>query len=193
MSNLKDKIWLTSKTRMFSEKRYRLYHLTSHLCLTYMSLLIIITSVFSGELALVVQYLDKIIITLALLLFTTSLIIYGFGFSEMANKHRDCYLKLQGLEQNFDEQSDPGAVYQEILSCYPNHAQRDYEDLVLDRTLFGTRRLQSGEENINWTVWMLLKKVIRVAAFGVVILVILALPFVLHFSFISLFLVVPAG
>ena len=189
MSSLRDKIWLTCKIRMFSERRYRLYDVTSHLLLSYMSLLIIVAFVFSDELGSEVPHFDKIAITLALFLFTTSLIIYGFRFSEMANKHRDCYLKLQGLEQNFDQQSDPGTAYQEILSCYPNHAQRDFEDLVLDRTCFGNRRVHSGEEEITWTGWMLLKKVIRFFAFWFLILVPLLLvtflflrPFLSDFS-----------
>lgn len=142
MSNLKDKIWLTCKTRMHSEKRYRLYDMTSHLFLSYMSLLMIVASVFSKELAFEVPHFNIITIILALFLFTTSLIIYGFRFSEMANKHRDCYLKLQGLEQNLDQQSDPGIAYQEILTCYPNHAEMDFEDLVLARTFFGNSKLK---------------------------------------------------
>ncbi|MCB7130127.1 MAG: SLATT domain-containing protein [Candidatus Brocadiales bacterium] len=170
MSILKDRIWITCKTRMFSEKRYRWYDLASHFFLTYMSLLIIVAFVFSNELVLAVPHFDKITITLALFVFTTSLIIYGFRFSEMANKHRDCYLKLQHLERTFDQQSDPEAAYQEILSCYPNHEQRDYEDLVLDRTFFGKRGLKIGEERIKWTYWLLLKKAIRFVVFWFLIL-----------------------
>ena len=186
MSNLKDKMWLTCKARMISEKRYRLYDVTSHLFLTYISLLMIVASVFFDELALEVPNFRIITIILALFLFATSLIIYGFKFSEMANKHRDCYLKLQGLEQDFDHQSDPGSAYQEILSCYPNHAQRDFEDLVLARTCFGKSNLQSGEKEITWTISMLLKKIIRIFGFC---LLILSPPILVTFLFLKSFII----
>ena len=190
MSNLKDRIWVTSRSRVFSENRYRLYDLTSHLFLTYMALLMIIASVFSKELGLVVRHFEKITILLALFLFTTSLVIYGFRFSEMAGKHRDCYLKLQGLELNFDGLSDPSTLYQEILSCYPNHAQRDYENFIIDRTLFKAAKLTVDKEAISWTKWMLLKKVVRIAAFWFLVL---APPFSITYLFSSPFLAGPSG
>ena len=104
----------------------------------------------------------------------------------MANKHRDCYLKLQGLEQDFDQQSDPGIAYQEILSCYHNHAQKDFEDLVLARTCFGKDKLQSGEKEITWTILMLLKKIFRIFGFW---LLILAPIFLVTFLFLKSFLI----
>ncbi len=155
---------------MNSERRYRLYDITSHLFLTYMSFLLIISSVFSDELRLTIEYLDKITATLALFIFTTSLIIYAFKFSERADKYRECYLRLQGLEQSFDNEKDAVGAYQEILSGYPNHSPTDYEDLVLDRTFFGNRTLQTDGEPIKWTSWMLLKKVLRFITFWLVVL-----------------------
>lgn len=171
MSNLEDKIWITGKTRIFSEKRYRLYDVTSHLCLTYMSFLMIVASVFSKEIAAVLPHFDKITITLALFLFTMSMVIYGFKFSLIANQHRDCYLKLQALEQNFGQLLDPGAAYQEILTGYPNHSSWDYESLILERSLFGNGVLKSGGEEIKWTYWILLKKIFRLTVFLTLIIV----------------------
>lgn len=156
---------------MFSERRYRLYDRTSHLFLTYMSLLMIIAVIFSGELADSVPHLNEIRITLALFVFTTSLIIYGFKFSEIADKHRNCYLKLQALGQNFEKETDPAQAYQDILSDFPNHASWDYDDLILDRTLFRKSKLNVGDTEITWTVWILLKKVIRLFVFGISILI----------------------
>lgn len=165
MSNLKDKIWITYKTRTFSEKRFRLYDRCSHLSLAYMSLLMILATVFSEKLAKAVPHFDVIIITVPLFLFTVTLIILGYRYSRTADDFRECYLKLQALEQNFDNEDDPIGAYHNILACYPNHSPWDYENLVLERTLFGNETLHIGDMPIKWRPWMLLRKVLRTVAF----------------------------
>lgn len=185
MSILKDRIWITCKTRMYSERRYRLYDVTSHIFLSYMSLLIIIAAVFSDELSKSVSHFGAITIILSLFLFATTLIVSGFKFSETANKHRDCYLKLQNLEQTFDQHADAAAAYDQILNLYPNHAQRDYEALVLDRTLFGRGSLMSGQTKITWDYWILFKKISRFISFWVLII---SVPLYISYLFLWPFL-----
>lgn len=156
---------------MFSEKRYRTYDIASNIVQTYMAVLMLAASVFSDELRATVPLFDKITIVLSLFLFGSSLIIYGFRFVETANKHRDCYLKLQRLIESYERQSDPGAAYHDILAQFPNHAPRDYEDFVLSGTLFDRKTLKIGDKAITWTAWMLISKVMREAVFWLLILI----------------------
>ena len=165
MSNLKDRVWLTSKSHIFAEVRFNLYDVTSHIFLTSMSLLMIIAAIFYQEFATHIPYFDKITVTISLIIFTTSLIIYGFKFKEIANLHRECYLKLQALEREFDNNPEPEKIYQTILDQYPNHSPRDYEELILARTCFGNETLSNGGREITWTFWMLLMKAIRFVIF----------------------------
>lgn len=170
---------------MISEKRYQRYDLMSHLFLSYMSALVIFASIFSQELAAAVPQFHKIAIVLSLALFTTSIIIYGFRFSDRATAYRHCYLKLQSLEESFDSQPDPASAYDRILAAYPNHAQSDYEDLILNRTLFANRKLQVGDETLTWTWFVLIKRTACLLTFWFVVLgpplfftTLFALPFI---------------
>jgi len=181
-NNLRDKIWITCKTRMVSERRYRTYDTASHLFLTYMSVLMIAVSLFSDQIRSEIPYFDKVAIAIAVALFATTLVVSGFKFSDAANKHRECYLKLQYLDENFDTVADVAKKYNEILLNYPNHAQRDYETLVLNRTLFSSRNMKIGDEEITWSVWMLVGKLIRFAGFASLII---ALPLSVTILFVT--------
>lgn len=158
MDNLKDKIWLTSRSRVYAEKRLRLYNLTFQALLTYMSVLMIGASVFSDELRVTVQYFDKIRICLSVSLLVVSLVIVASRFSENANMYRKCYLELDNLYLNFEKEPNPGQKYQEILFDSPNHADRDYENMVISRTLVENKTLNSGKESIKWTWGMVAAK-----------------------------------
>ena len=78
---LLDNIWVTSKTRMIAEERYRSYSLAAHIFTSYYSLLLIIFSIFSSDISGFTAEFDKIILTLAVLVFSLSLILGGFHFS----------------------------------------------------------------------------------------------------------------
>lgn len=166
MNDLKDKIWLTAHARMVSEQRYRQYDLASHLFLSYMSLLMIVSVIYSNELQGRIPHFEKISLIISLLIFSTSLIMYGFKFSETASSYRECYLKLQSMLNSFDSYSDAGSKYDEILSACRNHASADFEALVIERTLFKKCGLSSGGKEIRWDILMLLKYITRRLAFS---------------------------
>ena len=73
MNTLKDRIWITAKTRMISERRYRRYELVSHILLAYLSFLLIASSLFNEDLSRYVPYFDKINIVISVFLFAASL------------------------------------------------------------------------------------------------------------------------
>lgn len=129
-----DNIWLTSKTRMQAEKRYKKYSLISHLFLSYYALLLIFLSIFSKSITTPLP-LSQINIALATAIFGASLIVYGFKFGETAQSHRECYLRLQRLIALENDEHELTAQYHEIIAGYPNHSASDYEDLIIDRTL----------------------------------------------------------
>jgi len=165
MADLADKIWITAHSRMYSEKRYKIYDISSHIFLSYLSLLLIVGSIFSKDLGGYLAHFDKLMVTLSLLVFTTSLIIYGFKFGEKSNQYRECYLKLQALGQNLKNVNSPEQEYASILECYPNHPDRDYHDFIISKTLIDRGTITSGGENISWTLWMLGTKIIRIVTY----------------------------
>jgi hypothetical protein len=147
-ATLRDKIWKTMKSRMRAESRYRSYDLAAHLLTTYYSLSIIFAAVFSDDLRQLIPQADKIVIALSILVFSLSLVLLGFRFSETASKHRECYLRLQRLH-NDAEPMDLPQRYHDILEHYPNHAERDYNDMVVQAVTFSGKSIKvagSAEE-----------------------------------------------
>ena len=169
MDNLKDKIWLTSKSRVYSEERIRRYSITAHLLLTYMSVLMIVVSVFSDELRETVPYFEKIRISLSVLLLAGSLVILNARFPEKAEIFRKCYLELDELYRNFEKESDPAQKYAEILSLCPNHAGRDYKNMVVDKTLLEGKKLHSGDEEIRCTKAMIMMRFARHGSYWIAV------------------------
>jgi hypothetical protein len=165
MADLADKIWITARVRIYSEKRYKKYDISFHIFLSFLSLLLIIGSVFFQELSVYLSHFGKLMITLSLLVFATSLIIYGFKFGEKSNLYRDCYLKLNALEQNLENVNSPNNAYESILECYPNHSDWDYHDFIISKTLFSGETITSNGHPIKLTWWMLAGKIIRFVAY----------------------------
>lgn len=171
MSNKDDKeyteannVWLTLKSRMHAENRYKSYSLVSHLLLSYYALIMIFISIFSNNLPPYLP-LTQINIALSTAILSASLIIYGFKFGETAQLHRECYLRLQRLLALVDDEKILVEKYHEIISGYPNHSTNDYDDLVIDRTLTKKGTLGNSKGPVRWTGWMLFKKIVRWVTF----------------------------
>ena len=171
MDDLKDKIWITRHSRIYSEKRYKLYDVTSHIFLSFISLLLIFGSIFSEDIGGYSTYFDKIMIFISLLVFSTSLIVYGFKFEGKSKQYRECYLKLQDLEQNLQNLKFPEQEYISILKDYPNHSDRDYHDFIFSRNFFNDMEITIGKKKIRWTWWMLMGKVVRFIMFWCLLLI----------------------
>jgi hypothetical protein len=139
------RIWLTYKTRIISEKRFKGYALVSHLALTWYAFLSIVFSIFQTNIAktLGVEGATQASLVIAVLTFGLSLIIYGFKFEEYARVHRDCYLRMQSVYQSNSTDDVKLDEYRKLLEHYPNHSARDYQRFLMagwkaDRVLIGT-------------------------------------------------------
>ncbi|RJF79327.1 SLATT domain-containing protein [Azospirillum cavernae] len=133
MKDVRDRIWITSKVRMISERRYLSYESTAHLLMNTFSGILLLTSIYPDEIGRSVPGLSKINVAFSLLIFGSSLLVYGFKFGETAAKHRECYLKLQRLLDSNKDDEDNFEKYHDILENYPNQSDRDYYDFVFER------------------------------------------------------------
>jgi hypothetical protein len=157
--------WITSKSRMYAEKRLRLYDWVAHLLLSWLSLSVIAWSVVrsSVENGALIDLYSAI---LSVFVFAFSVIVFGFKFGEGAAQHRECYLRLQKLLDSGASSDEFTQQYHEILAGYGNHGSWDYESVVLSLTLFnkreGQERALQGKDgsSIVWSWVMLLKHVI---------------------------------
>jgi len=130
--------------------------------------------------------LDTYTAVLSVFVFAFSIITFGFRFGETATLHRECYLRLQKLHDEKIDAEKLTSQYHEILSAYSNHNDRDYESLVIERTLLNGRKVwgKDGRE-INWTGSMLVKLVLRTTAFWLITVAFLLLgsvPYLLIFK-----------
>jgi hypothetical protein len=167
-STAADNIWLTSKTRMRAEKRYKTYSLISHLLLSYYAFLLIVHSIFSNP-AATSPSSSQINLALSVAIFGVSIIVYGFNFGETAQLHRDCYLRLQRLLDLVKDEHELLAEYHKILAGYPNHSNDDFEDLIIDRTFVRNTSLRNSKGPIVWTKMILFKKAVRLLIFWAII------------------------
>lgn len=143
---MSDRIWKTYKTRMHSEKRYRLYDRVSHLMLSYYTLCLISYSIVEIGRPNTVPYFDVAALILTVLIFACSLIVWGFQFAATANSYRDCYLELQQLYFNFQNTKKDNDAYVAILRKYPNHSDRDYQTLlILQKHYYGEPVTEGGK------------------------------------------------
>ena len=165
LNDTKTAIWITSKCRMQSERRFRRYNVTSHLLLSWLSLSVISWAVARGSIEQS-TYLDIYTAIMSTFIFAFSIIVFGFRFGETAAQHRECYLKLMKLYDGNLPDEDLKRQYQEVLGAHENHSTWDYESLILDRTLLKNDNLwTSSESKISWTPIMLFKHVILVSIF----------------------------
>lgn len=127
-----ENIWITSKSRMNSEKRNRLYGTAAHVLLHYFATLLVVHSIIHPQADSLEQY-EQANTILSIAVLVASLVVHGFKFGEKAQLHRDCYLRLQKLTSEESRKKQLVVGYNEILAGYPNHHDRDYEDLIISR------------------------------------------------------------
>lgn len=169
-SSIQDRIWVTAKCRVMAENRYKRYSVASHLLLSYYAILLVVSSTIPNILS------PELEIFVSIVTFAASLIIYGFKFDQTGSLHRDCYLRLDDLRgQNLDD----GLTferYQTLLAGFPNHADRDYEDLIIDRTLLKSKTMWDESGPVTWNGYMLFRKTIRFLFFWITILSLACIP-----------------
>ena len=173
-------IWLTSKARMLSHARFKLYDRLSHLTLTAYSILLLAFSIFENHLlnTPIGPYTSEISVVLSVSVLCASLIIWGLKFDKTANKHRQCYIALQELYDNTQARSDK-LTYYKILKEYPNHSTFDYDRMIYTNIWCQHKILKNQQSEIKfgwkqfWLYWV--NRVVRFAIGAIVVL----LPFLL--------------
>lgn len=154
---IKNRIWMTAKSRIHAEKRYRHYNIVSHIILVFLSIGVIGSTLLKGDLPPIIP-LDELTILLSVFVMAATIVVFGFRFGEIATLHRECYLRLQSLLDRDETIDEFKRCYHEILGAYPNHASIDYESLVLDRTFLTKKNLKRLDgEPIDWDRRMLAK------------------------------------
>ncbi|WP_083464290.1 SLATT domain-containing protein [Phaeobacter sp. 11ANDIMAR09] len=154
---VKDRIWITCKSRIYAERRFRRYDVISHLALSMLSIIVIAITLLRDLLPAEVP-LDAYTVVYSVFILAASIIVFGFKFGEIATLHRECYLRLQRLHDSNENASELLQQYHDILSSYPNHSDTDYESLVIGRTFPNKKNMHSPTGTpISWSFWMLVR------------------------------------
>jgi hypothetical protein len=178
VGSIKDRIWLTSRARMISERKALRNQTCSYLAVTYYSLFVIIISLFSDYYRLFYGNFEEINISASVVVLAASLVAGGFRFETRAAAFRECYLRLQKLHGEEIPESDKEKSYMELLSAYPNHPTRDYYDFVLRLTLFEKKPLNNGDHALNWQNSMLASFLFRGAVFYASMIILFTAPII---------------
>lgn len=131
---IKDKIWLTSKTRMNSEvrlKRYDSYANTLIILYSFTLICISISRLIDDN--AYIDNLNQVILSLGV--FSLSIMIYYADFRGKAAAFRECYLRLDRISDTEKNEEELIKGYHEILLSYPNHDDMDFYKLVIGNPL----------------------------------------------------------
>ncbi|TCA03821.1 SLATT domain-containing protein [Rhizobium leguminosarum bv. viciae] len=161
LSNVDDRIWITSRVRMIAERKAIRNQNVSYISVTYYSLFTVILSVFSKFYVLTYPLLEEINLSASVVVLVASLVAGGFRFETRANIFRECYLKLQKLQSKNITEEERLAEYLDILEIYPNHSDRDYYDLIVNHTYWEGKKLNMGETSLIPTSYMWLSYIVR--------------------------------
>lgn len=149
-----DRIWITSRVRMISERKALRNQNFSYIIVTYYSLFTVILSVFSSYYSKTYLLLEQLNLSASVVVLVASLVAGGFRFESSATVFRECYLKLQKLLAEDLPPSVKAERYSEILWDYPNHSSNDYYDFIVNHTLWENKNLNSGDDVLKYTLYM---------------------------------------
>jgi hypothetical protein len=173
MSVLKDKIWLTSKTRMTSERRCQNISHVLNITVAWYSLLLILVSIEQLVKGMSASA-SALSVIFSVSVFTLSLVIPAVNFSGAAEQFRSCYLNLDRLLTEEISDSELARRYHDTLSHYPNHLEFDHDTMIVSSALRG-RRLENADGDLKPTIFQWAKVVFvhAVALFATVAALIL--------------------
>lgn len=161
LSNVDDRIWITSRVRMIAERKAIRNQNFSYIAVTYYSLFTVILSVFSKFYVQTYSMLEEINLSASVVVLVASLVAGGFRFETRANIYRECYLKLQRLESRGLGDEEKLAEYLDILDIYPNHSEKDYYDLIINHTHWEGKNLNIGDKSLSPTRFMWISYLFR--------------------------------
>lgn len=161
LSNVDDRIWITSRVRMIAERKAILNQNVSYISVTYYSLFTVVLSIFSKFYKLTYPLLEEINLSASVVVLVASLVAGGFRFESRANIFRECYLKLQKLQSKNIDEDERFKEYIDILEIYPNHYQKDYYDLIVNHTYWEGKELSIGGNPLIPTRYMWISYIFR--------------------------------
>lgn len=181
--NLSDKIWITRKTRIFTEKRLLNYAHLSEIFVIIFSLFMVFFSIWNYLNSS--QNISFLMICGAIALLAVSIFLSSQKFNERANAMRNCYIRLHDLYYKvMDCESSQKkelldtclTSYNDILINIENHTGYDYRCLRYslrkdtDCTLPSYTRFDFAQ--------FIAEKIIRILA----VLILFLIPFLLSFT-----------
>jgi hypothetical protein len=178
LSNVDDRIWITSRVRMIAERKAIRNQNVSYLSVTYYSLFTVILSIFSKYYLLTYSLLEEINLSASVIVLVASLVAGGFRFESRANVFRECYLKLQKLQGKTVCTDERLSQYLEILDIYPNHSNKDYYDLIINHTYWEGKKLAIGDIPLVPTSFMWLSYFTRHIFYYACVTLLFAIPLI---------------
>lgn len=174
MSGLRDRIWLTSKTRMTSERRCRTISHVMNATVAWYSLLLIFVSI--DQLVTGMSPRASVLsVIFSVSVFTLSLIIPALNFSGASEQFRSCYLNLDRLLAEEVSDNELARRYHDTLSHYPNHLEFDHDTMIVSSALRG-RRLENATGELKPTLFQWAKVVSVHAILFIATVAVLILP-----------------
>ncbi|MEO7329566.1 MAG: SLATT domain-containing protein [Minicystis sp.] len=159
-----EKIYLTYKTRMTSERRLRNSAKITNLLLAWYSFSLIVFSLIDLSKILTISNFSVISAVGSIAIFGTSLYIYGEHYSERAENFRNCYLKLKALYESSLSTPEKMQRYADVLEIYENQTDEDYDEMMFDAFLRGQNLLNAeGPIRITTVKFLMVfcKRVVR--------------------------------
>lgn len=182
MSGIDTVIWFTEKSRIFAERRYRSYEKISHFLISYYSLSIIVISIWDTRGIELFGDSGLTLISMSVVVFGLSILMYSQSFGAIADKHRECYLRLHKLNLIEDEKEKENKYY-DILDFYPNHLSSDYDSFVIEQKIKRNKTLyDSKKEEIIVTRKLLFVYYLHKSLNIFLGVVFVLLPFIIAFS-----------
>jgi hypothetical protein len=177
---LSDKVWITRKSRIYTEERLRFRSQLSQILIVYYSLFLVLLSLLN----LIYQNandVDMLLIFGSLIVLVFSVYIYSQKYEERSLNMRNCYIALDRIYYQLKKAEDKNDTdridllhteYLTLLSHIENHT--DYDYLCFRHSM---RNQQSTLP--QFTIWDHLLFILQLAIRYVLIFLFFLIPFIL--------------
>lgn len=186
MSSLSNKIWITRKTRIYTEQRLLKKSSITQAVMIFYSFLLVALSIW--VLVNPDKHLEIYLIVSSVAILISSIFISSQRYSERAMMIRNCYIRLDELcsranilEKMNDEEriSQVESEYTNILINVENHS--DYDYLCMRYSLRNIEDSYLPKFTNHDYIRYILSKFIR----GLIIIIIFVLPFIISYIMIK--------
>ncbi|WP_226019823.1 SLATT domain-containing protein [Novosphingobium sp. FKTRR1] len=127
-----ENIYLTSKSRMESEKRLRRDGKYCNMMITWYSLLLIVSSIFDFSGIYKVKYFGVLSICCSVCVLIISLYLQGERHQERAERFKESYVKLQKIYWSHELSNNQKiCAYDDLMLNCENHSDVDYSNAIL--------------------------------------------------------------